>query len=300
MRLIPRVGKFFGSGESPMTFQRSFLVRGGLFAALVAMLFAGATFAAGATEYVVYNFPHTTLPILAGCNPVGNLLADSEGNLYGAAGCGTFSQGVIFKLTRPVAPVTAWTESVLYAFTGGSDGASPNGGLIWDSAGNLYGTTGAGGTSGKGTVFELSPPAAGLTDWTETVLYSFEGGTTDGENPLAGVVFDKSGNLYGVTFQGGTVDKALCRIPGRLALGGGMREVAEAARMATPPPGPARARSAAGWHLPCNLRGLPGGGAGTPPGGERLPRDGCLQGRGAALALAGLPRRADYVGLRQL
>jgi len=195
-----------------MMFQRSWLVRTSLFAILVAMLFAGATFAAGTTEYLVYNFPHTALPILAGCNPAGNLLADSLGNLYGAAGCGTSSQGVIFKLTRPVAPATAWTESVLYAFTGGSDGATPNGGLIWDSAGNLYGTTGAGGTSGKGTVFELSPPAAGLTDWTETVLHSFEGGTTDGENPLAGVVFDKSGNLYGVTFQGGTVDKALCRI----------------------------------------------------------------------------------------
>ena len=94
---------------------------------------------------------------------------------------------------------------------------------------------------------------------------------------------------------------AAATFAGRLALGGGMREVAEAARMAPPPPGPdARARSAAGWHLPCDLRGLPGGGAGTPPGGERLPRDGCLQGRGAALALAGLPRRADRVGLRQL
>jgi uncharacterized repeat protein (TIGR03803 family) len=195
-----------------MTFKRSLLVRGSLFAILVAMLFAGATFAAGTTEYVVYNFPHTALPIVAGCNPAGNLLADSEGNLYGAAGCGTFSQGVIFKLTRPVAPATAWTESVLYSFTGGSDGATPNGGLIFDAAGNLYGTTDAGGTSGYGTVFELSPPAAGVTYWTETVLHSFEGGTADGRNPLAGVTFDKSGNLYGVTFQGGTVDKSLCRI----------------------------------------------------------------------------------------
>ena len=61
----------------------------------------------------------------------------------------------------------------------------------------------------------------------------------------------------------------------------------------------ARARSAAGWHLPGDLRGLPSGGAGAPPSGERLLRDGCLQGRGAALAMAGLPRRADRVGLRQ-
>ena len=94
---------------------------------------------------------------------------------------------------------------------------------------------------------------------------------------------------------------AAATFAGRLALGGGMREVAEAARPAPPPPGPARGPDLLldGLSL-ADLRGLPGGGAGAPPGGERLPRDGCLQGRGAALALAGLPRRADYVGLRQL
>jgi uncharacterized repeat protein (TIGR03803 family) len=97
------------------------------------------------------------------------------------------------------------TESVLYNFTGGSDGSGPTGNLIFDSAGNLYGTTDAGGVDngrgGNGVVFELSPATGG--GWTETVLYAFQGGTSDGEVPEGGVVFDTAGNLYGTTDFGG-------------------------------------------------------------------------------------------------
>ena len=94
---------------------------------------------------------------------------------------------------------------------------------------------------------------------------------------------------------------AAATFAGRLALGGGMREVAEAARMAPPPPGPTRGSDLLLDGLSLVIcEGYPAGGPVLRRGGERLPRDGCLQGRGAALALAGLPRRADYVGLRQL
>jgi uncharacterized repeat protein (TIGR03803 family) len=91
---------------------------------------------------------------------------------------------------------------VLYRFTGGSDGRSPNGKLIADRAGNLYGTTELGGTADNGVVFKLSPPTVRGGKWTETVLYSFKGGS-DGLGPLAGLVFDQAGNLYGTTVDGG-------------------------------------------------------------------------------------------------
>jgi uncharacterized repeat protein (TIGR03803 family) len=85
---------------------------------------------------------------------------------------------------------------VLHSFGSGTDGANPEGELILDTAGNLYGTTFAGGPAGAGTVFKLSPKGA------ETILYSFQGGA-DGANPIAGLAMDKSGNLYGTTSAGG-------------------------------------------------------------------------------------------------
>jgi uncharacterized repeat protein (TIGR03803 family) len=176
---------------------------------LIAMLFASAALAAGSTEYVLHAFRRASQTV-AGCSPVGNLVADSAGNLYGSGDCGEFGEGVVFKLTRPVPPAAAWTESVLYSFTGGADGGLPQGGLLFDAAGNLYGTTYNGGSGGWGTVFELSPPATGLTAWTETVLYSFQGGTIDGKFPQSGLVQDSSGNLYGVTLEGGVIDGGAC------------------------------------------------------------------------------------------
>jgi len=103
--------------------------------------------------------------------------------------------------------ISAWAaspEKALYKFTG-TDGAAPRGGVIWDAAGNLYGTTelGGGGTCqyGCGTVFELTPKAGG--GWAEKVLYRFTDSQKDGHYPEAGLVFDSSGNLYGTTGNGG-------------------------------------------------------------------------------------------------
>jgi len=91
-------------------------------------------------------------------------------------------------------------DKVLHSFSGGADGSAPQAGLIFDAAGNLYGTTFGGGTSSNGTAFELTPAAGGT--WTEKVLHSFSGGA-DGSAPLAGVIFDAAGNLYGTTFRAG-------------------------------------------------------------------------------------------------
>jgi hypothetical protein len=138
----------------------------------------------------------------------GPLIFDQAGNLYGTAdqgngqGCGGFGCGLVFKLT-PTAN-GKWKESVLHAFTGGSDGGNPSG-LIFDAAGNLYGTTvdGGGGNCGGvgcGVVFELMPRSDGK--WREKVLHAFTS-PGDGALPYGGVMFDASGSLYGTTNWGG-------------------------------------------------------------------------------------------------
>jgi uncharacterized repeat protein (TIGR03803 family) len=105
--------------------------------------------------------------------------------------------GFLLALMVVIAPsAQAQTFTVLYNFTGGSDGGYPYGGLIQDANGNLYGTTSAGGASNYGTVFKVTPTG------TETVLYSFAGGS-DGKYPYAGVILDSEGNVYGTTYQGG-------------------------------------------------------------------------------------------------
>ena len=116
---------------------------------------------------------------------------------------GAISGPLSFTLTG--AP--SYTEKVLYPFTGGSNGAAPVAGLVLDQAGNLYGTTAAGGGGsctafgpGCGTVFKLSPSSSG--GWTESILYNFQGGS-DGANPVAGITLDTAGNLYGTTQFGG-------------------------------------------------------------------------------------------------
>ena len=126
----------------------------------------------------------------AGSGPVGDLLRDSQGNLYGAAGGGTFNAGVVFRVDPNGNP------TVLYSFTGGADGRYPNGALLRDSLGNLYGTANQGGNSNAGVVFKVDP------NGNETVLYSFTGGT-DGANPYGGLVRDSQGNFYGTTYAGG-------------------------------------------------------------------------------------------------
>jgi uncharacterized repeat protein (TIGR03803 family) len=128
-----------------------------------------------------------------------NLTLDAQGNLYGTTNNGgTYGAGVVFRLSPT--PSGPWTETILYAFTGGIDGAGPNGGLIFDKAGNLYGTTISGGSTkcypGCGVVFKLSPTASGK--WVEHQLYVFQ----NGEEPLGGLISDSSGNLYGTDSQG--------------------------------------------------------------------------------------------------
>jgi uncharacterized repeat protein (TIGR03803 family) len=110
----------------------------------------------------------------------------------------------------------AATENVLYAFTGGADGGQPfSGGVVFDNAGNLYGTTQRGGAHGWGTVFELSPSGG---TWTESVLYSFSLGT-DGGLPVAGVILDQDGNVYGTASQGGD-PSCLCGVVFKLTHSG--------------------------------------------------------------------------------
>lgn len=123
----------------------------------------------------------------------GDLVFDQAGNIYGTTtnGGGSGSEnGVVFKLSRSG---SGWTETTLWQFTGGSDGAHPLTGVILDNAGNVYGTTYSDGANGYGTVYELSPTQSG---WTETTLYSFT--ENDGFGG-GGLTIDASGNLYGIT-----------------------------------------------------------------------------------------------------
>ncbi len=120
------------------------------------------------------------------------LVFDRAGNIYGTTpNGGAYGDGVVFKLTQSGG---SWTESVLWSFTGADDGANPLSGVIFDSAGNLYGTAEYGGAHGQGVVYELSPSESG---WTQTTLYSF--GDEDAPNPFGGVTMDAQGNLYGTT-----------------------------------------------------------------------------------------------------
>jgi uncharacterized repeat protein (TIGR03803 family) len=162
------------------------------------------------TEKVLHRFAGGA----DGANPAGVIL-DMAGNAYGTTVYGgdvtcnpSFGCGVVFKL-KPN-PDGTWTKSVLHSFDGGADGSLPTGGVILDAAANLYGTTYCGGAYGRddfscntdlagyGTVFKLAPTASG---WSETVLHSFSG---YGKYPLAGVILDRAGNLYGTTVDGST------------------------------------------------------------------------------------------------
>jgi uncharacterized repeat protein (TIGR03803 family) len=158
------------------------------------------------TEEVLYSFGAD--PINDGANPFGSLLL-YKGNLFGTTliggntGCEGTGCGNVFELSPPVPPSTEWTETIIHQFSD-SDGAMSYSNLIADEKGNLYGTTSMGGASENGVVFELEPPREKGKKWTETVLFSFNGG--DGANPESGLIFDDSGALYGVTFNGGPDD----------------------------------------------------------------------------------------------
>jgi uncharacterized repeat protein (TIGR03803 family) len=160
------------------------------------MLFTGSS--AAGTFKTLHEFTGNQ-----GFNPQGGLVFDKAGNLYGTTiGGGPDGNGTVFKLS-PNADGT-WTESTIHVFAGksGGDGSGPTGGLVFDTAGNLYGTTGRGGTSNVGTVFKLSPNSDGT--WTETVLTSFPA-DNDPQFP-GGVILDAAGNLYGAAELGGRYD----------------------------------------------------------------------------------------------
>ncbi len=138
-------------------------------------------------ETVLYRFTGGA----DGSTPVAGLLRDATGSLYGTTYLGgSNNAGTVFELDA------TGRETVLYTFTGGSDGALPGAGLVRDKAGNFYSTTASGGSSGHGAVFRLD------TTGKQTVLYSFTGGS-DGGTPYAGLVQDKAGSFYGTTFEGG-------------------------------------------------------------------------------------------------
>jgi uncharacterized repeat protein (TIGR03803 family) len=139
-----------------------------------------------------------------GFGPSSPLILDAAGNLYGETLLGGKSNGggTVFELVKTA---SGWKEEVLFSFDvdgSGASGLEPNGGLIFDSAGNLYGTTFYGGVgSGYGTVFELTPTSGG--QWNETVLYNFQPDQYNRCSPAAGLVMDAAGNLYGTTLWGG-------------------------------------------------------------------------------------------------
>ena len=150
----------------------------------------------GKKETVLYSFQGGT----DGWAPLGGLVRDKKGNLYGTtASGGAYGYGTIFKLTGK-------TKTILYSFQGTPDGAYPTSTLAQDSEGNFYGTTYTGGANlaidnpaGPGTVFKIDPSG------NETLLYSFcsTANCADGQNPQAGAVIGTDGNLYGTTVLGG-------------------------------------------------------------------------------------------------
>jgi uncharacterized repeat protein (TIGR03803 family) len=152
--------------------------------------------AAGAFR-TLYSFPDRA----HGTNPNAALLRDNAGSLYGTTQYGGASnRGTVFKLD------SSGNETVLYSFLGSPDGAYPQSQLVQDAAGNLYGTTTEGGSSNNGSVFKLAPAGA------EMLVYSFGGSSggssPDGSYPMAGVMLDAAGNLYGTTFRGGSSSNA--------------------------------------------------------------------------------------------
>jgi uncharacterized repeat protein (TIGR03803 family) len=162
--------------------------------------------AAGGTwsEKVLYSFKGSPDD---GARPVGSLTVDADGNLYGATGNGgTDDVGTVYEL---VPSSGEWTDRILHSFvrntSGPGDGEFPVAGPVFDPVGNLYGvTTGGGGTGNYGTVIRLKPTAG--DDWDESVVHRFGVHNGDGNEPMAGLLVDADGNLYGTTTDGGEFD----------------------------------------------------------------------------------------------
>jgi uncharacterized repeat protein (TIGR03803 family) len=178
------------------------------------VLFVSSVLAAAQHETVIYAFGSYSGD---GALPRGGLILDSAGNLYGTTPIGgARDAGSVYELSPPVPPSVTWTESVIYSFAAGADGATPYGNLVFDAEGNLYGTTNGGGNPdcqfGCGTVFEVSPPVVQGGSWTKTTIYSFSGGS-DGALPSAGLVL-RAGNLYGTASLGGSAGDCSALVSG--------------------------------------------------------------------------------------
>jgi len=143
------------------------------------------------TEATLYNFRDFNGSNSGGASGV---ILDASGNIYGT----TFYGGVAYQLVPPSGGKGAWTENILYTFSG-EPGPT---GLVFGSAGSLYGATLEGGQFGAGTVYQLSPPTTQGGAWTEQVLYSFGGVSGDSLNPITSLVLDSAGALYGASENG--------------------------------------------------------------------------------------------------
>jgi len=177
------------------------------------------------TETVLYSFKGDKDGQLAG----ETLTFDAQGNIYGATayggGYGSCNEpyyqhcGAIYELSPPKTKGGKWTEKVLYGFKSGKDGANPNGGLVLDHSGAIYGTTSIGGGTncqsdigeGCGVVFQLQRPATKDGSWNEHVLHRFAGGA-DGAGPNGGLILASEGTLYGTTFGGGSENGTVFRL----------------------------------------------------------------------------------------
>jgi len=167
---------------------------------------------AGVTQAQTYSVLHNFAGGTSGAYPYDGLTMDRAGNFYGTTyEGGTNGQGMVFKLLKRNG---SWVYLPIYSFRGGNDGAYPYAGVTIGPDGNLYGTTSSGGQGapacpgGCGTVYKLTPPANVCQrvscPWNETVIYNFFQSGVGLGDPWAGVIFDRSGNIYGTTTQGGT------------------------------------------------------------------------------------------------
>lgn len=143
------------------------------------------------TEQLLYTFTGSD-----GANPQASLTMDSAGNLYGTtSNGGAQGLGIVFELVNSNG---SYSERVLHSFSFSGDGYYPQGSVVVDSSGNVYGTTSNGGASGYGTIFELVNSSG---SYTEQLLFNFSG--AEGANPYAGLIMDSAGNLYGTTYNAG-------------------------------------------------------------------------------------------------
>lgn len=199
--------------------RRKVFLRAGMLAALAVVVAA-----------VPAKAQMTTIHSFTGANgdgeypyPYGKLPFDNNGALYGTtAGGGTNYNGTVYQLVPRSGG--GWTENVLYEFQGGADGRQPGMGVVFDSLGNLYGSTQFGGNEqvcggGCGTIFELSPPMQQGGQWTHRVIYTFQG-NVDGQYP-GELLFGANGVLYGTTTSGGANPGVPCHTNRRITYGCG-------------------------------------------------------------------------------